>query len=87
MIKQRNQDPLHGLTLKVIVTQLVQAYGWQTLGEKINIKCFMDDPSISSSLKFLRKTPWAREKVEQLFLTTQWPKPQENPYKKNLPNK
>ena len=72
MNKERKQDPLHGLTLKVIVTQLVDEYGWQELGSRITIKCFTNDPSITSSLKFLRKTPWAREKVEELYLTTQW---------------
>ncbi len=72
MNKIRTQDPLHGLTLKAIVTQLVEEYGWQELGSRINIKCFTNDPSISSSLKFLRKTPWAREKVEALYLSTQW---------------
>ena len=72
MNNERKQDPLHGLTLKVIVTQLVEEYGWQELGSRITIKCFTNDPSISSSLKFLRKTPWAREKVEDLYLNTQW---------------
>ena len=64
----RNQDPLHGITLKAIVTQLHEKYGWEELGRRINIKCFTNDPSINSSLKFLRKTPWAREKVEALYL-------------------
>ena len=68
MSKTRNQDPLHGITLKAIVTQLVEEYGWEELGDRIAIKCFTNDPSISSSLKFLRKTPWARQKVEQLYL-------------------
>jgi uncharacterized protein (DUF2132 family) len=66
------QDPLHGITLKMIVTQLVEKYGWEELGRRINIKCFTNDPSINSSLKFLRKTPWAREKVEALYLNTSW---------------
>jgi len=61
-------DPLHGVTLKVVVTTLVERYGWQALGQRISIKCFTHDPSIKSSLKFLRKTPWAREKVEALYL-------------------
>jgi uncharacterized protein (DUF2132 family) len=61
-------DPLHGVTLKMVVTTLVEHYGWQELGQRIKIKCFTHDPSISSSLKFLRKTPWAREKVEALYL-------------------
>jgi len=64
----RNQDPLHGITLKTIVTELHQKYGWEELARRINIKCFTNDPSINSSLKFLRKTPWAREKVEALYL-------------------
>ncbi|RLA24434.1 MAG: transporter [Gammaproteobacteria bacterium] len=66
--KPRTQDSLHGITLKQIVTQLVETYGWDELGRLINIKCFTNDPSISSSLKFLRKTPWARQKVEALYL-------------------
>ena len=66
--KTRKQDPLHGITLKMIVTQLEKKYGWDELGKQINIKCFTNDPSLNSSLKFLRKTPWAREKVEALYL-------------------
>ena len=62
------QDPLHGVTLKIVVTTLVERYGWEELGQRINIKCFTHDPSINSSLKFLRKTSWAREKVEALYL-------------------
>lgn len=69
----RNQDPLHGITLKMIVTQLEEKYGWEELGQRIKIKCFTNDPSIASSLKFLRKTPWARQKVEALYLDTKWP--------------
>ncbi len=72
MIEKRNQDPLHGLTLKTIVTRLVEKYGWKELGQKITIKCFTNDPSINSSLKFLRKTPWARQKVETLYLNSNW---------------
>ncbi|NOR80293.1 MAG: DNA-binding protein VF530 [Methyloprofundus sp.] len=72
MNKDHSQDPLHGITLKVIVTQLVEEYGWDDLSNRITIKCFTNDPSISSSLKFLRKTPWARQKVEALYLATQW---------------
>ena len=64
---QKN-NPLHGLTLEAIVTALVAHYGWEALGQQINIRCFTEDPSIKSSLKFLRKTPWAREKVEGLYL-------------------
>ena len=61
-------DPLHGVTLEMIVTRLVEQYGWEELGRRINIKCFNHEPSIKSSLKFLRKTPWAREKTERLYL-------------------
>ena len=61
-------NPLHGLTLEAIVTALSNHYGWEELGQRIHIKCFTSDPSVASSLKFLRKTPWAREKVEGLYL-------------------
>ena len=61
-------DPLHGVTLKTIVTQLQEKYGWEKLGELVKIKCFINEPSINSSLKFLRKTPWARDKVEALYI-------------------
>ena len=61
-------DPLHGKTLKYIVTELQQKYGWQKLGQLVKINCFNKDPSLNSSLKFLRKTPWAREQVEQLYI-------------------
>jgi len=61
-------NPLHGITLEAILTQLVEQYGWEELGSHIAIKCFTDDPSIKSSLKFLRRTPWARKKVEELYL-------------------
>ncbi|WP_246164605.1 VF530 family DNA-binding protein [Halopseudomonas laoshanensis] len=70
MAEQHHADPLHGVTLKVVVSTLVERYGWEELGQRINIKCFTTDPSITSSLKFLRKTPWAREKVESLYLYT-----------------
>jgi uncharacterized protein (DUF2132 family) len=63
-------NPLHGITLKTLLTELVEEYGWETLGQKITINCFTKDPSINSSLKFLRKNPWAREKVEVLYLKT-----------------
>ncbi len=72
MTKPVTQDPLHGVTLKMVVTRLQEKYGWEELGRRINIRCFTADPSISSSLKFLRKTPWARSKVEALYLDTQW---------------
>ena len=64
----QSNDPLHGITLKTIVTQLYEHFGWEHLAEIININCFKENPSISSSLKFLRKTPWARKKVEELYL-------------------
>ena len=73
MDKTRKQDPLHGITLKMVVTRLVEQYGWEELGRRIRINCFISDPSIASSLKFLRRTPWAREKVEALYLNTPWP--------------
>ena len=63
-------NPLHGVKLKDILEHLVAVYGWEDLGTRINIRCFNYDPSINSSLKFLRKTPWAREKVERLYLKT-----------------
>ena len=62
------RNPLHGLTLEAIVTALAAHYGWAGLGERIPLRCFTSDPSVASSLKFLRKTPWAREKVEGLYL-------------------
>ncbi len=61
-------DPFHGVTLAAIVTALVEFYGWPELGEQVKINCFIENPSVTSSLKFLRKTPWAREKVESLYL-------------------
>ncbi len=62
------KNPLEGITLEVMVTKLAENYGWERLSEKIRIKCFFENPSIKSSLTFLRKTPWARTKVEQLYL-------------------
>ena len=73
-------NPLHGITLETVVVKLEEYYGWDGLAEKININCFKTDPSLKSSLKFLRKTPWAREKVEQLYLATF---SERNPWKKN----
>ena len=70
MEKQQSKDPLHGITLQRIMEQLVEYYGFDTLGELIKIKCFTDKPSIKSSLTFLRKTEWARKKVEDLFIKT-----------------
>ena len=63
-----SRDPLHGLTLEAIVTALVVQYGWPDLGERIPVRCFQVDPSVAASLKFLRRTPWARAKVESLYL-------------------
>jgi len=68
--KQPN-NPLHGITLENIVIALADHYGWDGLAERIPVRCFSNDPSISSSLKFLRKTPWARDKVEALYLSIQ----------------
>ena len=62
------RNPLHGLTLEAIINALVAHYGWVELGQRIPVRCFVSDPSVASSLKFLRKTPWAREKVEGLYL-------------------
>ncbi len=61
-------NPLHGLTLETIVTALADYYGWEGLGQQVPVRCFTVDPSVGSSLKFLRKTPWARDKVESLYL-------------------
>lgn len=65
---KENKDPLHGKTLEMILNELVDFYGWEQLGNMITIRCFTHDPSIKSSLAFLRKTPWARSKVEDLYL-------------------
>lgn len=62
------RNPLHGMTLERIILALVDHYGWAELGERIPVRCFTHDPSVNSSLKFLRKTPWARDKVESLYL-------------------
>lgn len=67
-----NEQDLNGLTLEAIVTRLQEHYGWAELAKRIDINCFASDPSIKSSLKFLRKTPWARAKVEQLYLGTKF---------------
>ncbi len=66
-IEQLN-NPLHGITLEMILVGLVEKYGWEEMGRRIPIKCFTDNPSVKSSLKFLRRTPWARKKVEELYL-------------------
>ncbi|WNL38087.1 VF530 family protein [Halomonas sp. PAMB 3232] len=63
-------NPLHGVTLETIVTRLVEHYGWEGLYKEIRVNCFNNDPSVKSSLKFLRKTPWARDKVEALYIDT-----------------
>jgi uncharacterized protein (DUF2132 family) len=70
MEKPKSKDPLHGITLQKIVETLVDYYGFDTLGELIKIKCFTENPSVKSSLTFLRKTDWARKKVEELYLIT-----------------
>ena len=64
---QLSTDPLHGVTLKEILEHLLEQYGWEELSNRIRINCFYENPSINSSLKFLRKTPWARSKVEELY--------------------
>ena len=71
MSKLQGDNPLHGITLEQIVNSLVEHYGWSELGKHIKIRCFNSDPSVKSSLKFLRKTPWARKKVEDLYIVTQ----------------
>lgn len=68
MTPAQPNNPLHGITLERIVTELVDYFGWEELGSRIRINCFNDNPSVKSSLTFLRKTPWAREKVEQLYI-------------------
>jgi len=70
MSGEQPNNPLHGLTLESVVVKLVDHYGWDELANKININCFKNDPSVKSSLKFLRKTPWAREQVENLYIST-----------------
>ncbi len=70
--KVPSSDPMHGITLEMILNRLVERYGWEKLGNKISINCFSKDPSIKSSLTFLRKTPWARKKVENLYLRTKF---------------
>jgi uncharacterized protein (DUF2132 family) len=70
MTTEQPNNPLHGLTLETVVVKLAEHYGWDELANKININCFKNEPSVKSSLKFLRKTPWAREQVENLYLST-----------------
>ncbi len=69
-MEEQKNNPLHGITLEQILVQLVDFYGWEELGYKININSFNNNPTIKSSLTFLRKTPWAREKVERLYVRT-----------------
>lgn len=74
MSRSQPKNPLHGVTLEMVLTRLVECHGWEELGRIVNIRCFTHEPSIKSSLKFLRKTPWAREKVEALYLRGLGPK-------------
>ena len=68
MTSEQPNNPLHGITLEMLLNRLVEQYGWTELGRRIPIKCFTDNPSLKSSLTFLRRTPWARKKVEDLYL-------------------
>ncbi len=68
----KSKDPLHGVTLEAMLTELVAFFGWEALGDRIPVKCFLNDPSVASSLKFLRRTPWAKTKVERLYLDMLW---------------
>ena len=68
MSSEQPSNPLHGVKLEQLVTDLVDTFGWETLAEQVNVNCFRDNPSVKSSLKFLRKTPWARDKVESLYV-------------------
>jgi uncharacterized protein (DUF2132 family) len=70
MTTEQPNNPLHGITLEAILVHLVKKYDWTELGNRIRIKCFTDNPSLKSSLKFLRRTPWARKKVEELYLAS-----------------
>lgn len=80
MTTHSSKDPLHGVTLEALVTALVERYGWEELAQRIRINCFKSDPSIKSSLKFLRRTPWARQEVEALYIATvSEPKASEEP--------
>ena len=69
-MSEQTNNPLHGVTLEQLLTRLLQQYGWEGLAQRIDINCFKSDPSIKSSLKFLRKTEWARKKVERLYFST-----------------
>lgn len=68
MAEHNSNDPLQGVTLKTILSELVGQFGWEEMGRTVDIRCFTHEPSISSSLKFLRRTPWARDKVEEMYL-------------------
>jgi uncharacterized protein (DUF2132 family) len=70
MTQPGSNDPLHGITLEKLLTELVELYGWAELGRRVPVRCFLFDPSIKSSLTFLRKTPWARSKIEQIYIET-----------------
>jgi uncharacterized protein (DUF2132 family) len=70
MSEEQPNNPLHGITLERVIKSLVAHYGWDELGDIVRIRCFQSDPSVKSSLKFLRKTPWARKKVEDLYIDT-----------------
>ena len=74
MNQQQSKDPLHGITLEMMVNKLVGLCGWDEMGKIINIRCFQKDPSVKSSLNFLRRTPWARKKVEELYLERNRPR-------------
>lgn len=80
--EEQPNNPLHGVKLQDMLEALVAHYGWRELGQTIKIRCFNNDPSVKSSLKFLRKTPWAREQVEQLYITTIVEKRKFNPIRK-----
>ena len=79
MTATQANNPLHGITLETVLTTLVRHYGWGGLCQRINLQCFFNQPSIKSSLKFLRRTPWAREKVEALYLSLPPPNPEITP--------
>jgi uncharacterized protein (DUF2132 family) len=77
-------NPLHGVTLEVVLTKLVNHYDWDGLAQEINVNCFKTDPTVKSSLKFLRKTPWARDKVEKLYISTFGKKSPWGNFRKNM---
>lgn len=79
MTGQHPNDPLHGVTLEALLNNLVDRYGWAELAKRININCFKSDPSIKSSLKFLRRTPWARKEVEELYIDSLQHEPEPEP--------